>query len=103
MLMTFLALPSPTLKQNVDAILWWKSHQDQFPLLANVARRKYEFPANFTASERLFSGSGSIITDRRFVRNSRKFCLPEWNSKPESEQSKTGTIRKSKLEILVKT
>ena len=48
----------------VDSLLWWKEHESEMPLLAKIARDVFCVPATSATSERIFSASGNIISDR---------------------------------------
>ena len=48
-----------------DPLLWWKSHQHEFPLLACVARRVLCVPGTSVPSERVFSTAGDVISAQR--------------------------------------
>ena len=63
-LQNYLTLPKlPTSKVNV--LLWWKDHQHQLPLLAQAARKYLCVTASSAPSERLFSASGNVVTNKR--------------------------------------
>ena len=47
--------------------VWWRSHQNQFPLLAKYWRANCAFPATSTSSDRPFSMDGLIISTNRFI------------------------------------
>jgi hAT family C-terminal dimerisation region len=49
----------------VDVLQWWKTHQPEMPLLAALAREVYATPMSSSASERVFSGAGNIVTNTR--------------------------------------
>ena len=44
-------------------LLWWKEHQHQFPVLAQLARRFLCIQSTSAASERIFSKAERIIGD----------------------------------------
>jgi hypothetical protein len=48
----------------VDPLEWWKENIVHFPHLAFLARKYLAIPASSVSSERMFSYSGNIITDR---------------------------------------
>jgi hypothetical protein len=50
---------------DTDPLLWWKEHQQKFPLLFKVAKKILEIPAQSAASERFFSGLGRLICKAR--------------------------------------
>jgi hypothetical protein len=57
------ALPGADL--GVDQLAWWKTNQDQFPLLAYLARVVFAVQAASSKSERVFSAAGNILTPMR--------------------------------------
>lgn len=50
---------------DTDPLIWWKDHQQKFPLLFKVAKKVLEIPAQSAASERFFSGLGRLISKAR--------------------------------------
>jgi hypothetical protein len=52
--------PKPT-----DPLQWWKKKQDQFPILAKLARVYLAVPATSAPSERVFSKANHIISKTR--------------------------------------
>jgi len=48
-----------------DLLPWWKNRQSAFPKLARLARSLLCIPATSASSERNFSRSGLIVTDKR--------------------------------------
>ena len=44
---------------------WWRINAFKFPLLAALARRLLAIPASQAQSERVFSGAGQIVTQKR--------------------------------------
>ena len=47
---------------DADPLYFWTKHQQQFPILAPVARRVLAVPATSASTERLFSASGRVCT-----------------------------------------
>jgi hypothetical protein len=60
----YLTLPKPP-NSKVNVLLWWKDHQYQLPLLAQAARKYLCVTASSAPSERLFSASGNVVTNKR--------------------------------------
>ncbi|EZA46507.1 Zinc finger BED domain-containing protein [Ooceraea biroi] len=50
---------------NLDPLEWWKSHENRFPLVAQLAKKYLSIPATSVASERTFSTAGNIVTAKR--------------------------------------
>lgn len=46
---------------------WWKSHETEFPLLANLAKTYMCIPGTSVPSERVFSTAGDIVHSERSV------------------------------------
>lgn len=51
--------------EEIDLIKWWKSKSEEFPTLSKLALRIHAVPGSSTPAERLFSNSGSVITEKR--------------------------------------
>ena len=62
----FFQMPPIQEGMQVDVLAWWKKQQVNLPLLAAVARGAYCVPAASSSSERVFSASGGIVTDKRY-------------------------------------
>ena len=58
-------LKEPRLDAEEDPLKWWKGHEEIYPILSKVAKKYLSVPATSTASERLFSKSGKIVTPTR--------------------------------------
>lgn len=56
-------MPKPDAKVNI--LQWWQSVRHTLPILAKVARGVLCIPAASSSSERVFSASGSIVSDKR--------------------------------------
>lgn len=55
----------PTINTDADPLACWKTHAEEMPLLANVARKYLCIPATSVPSERVFSTSGHILSPQR--------------------------------------
>ena len=49
-----------------DTLAWWKQHAAKLLILSGVARSWLTTPPTSASSERAFSASGLVITDRRY-------------------------------------
>ncbi len=55
----------PEIPLHSDPLVWWNEKKEQFPVLARLARKYLAVSATSTASERLFSDAGNILTNKR--------------------------------------
>ncbi|CAF1024858.1 unnamed protein product [Didymodactylos carnosus] len=53
------------LRQQTCPLVWWGQNKSRFPTIAKIARKYLCVPATSTPSERVFSISGIITSDRR--------------------------------------
>lgn len=51
--------------EEIDLLSWWQNKSNEFPILSKIALNYHAIPGSSTPSERLFSTSGNIITDKR--------------------------------------
>lgn len=56
---------SPPADSECDPLLWWKVHTVNFPHISRLARKYLCIPATSSASERLFSTGGNVVTCQR--------------------------------------
>ena len=54
----YLALPC----ENVEALLWWRAHSAEFPVLSLMARDYLAIQSTSVACEQAFSVAGNTIT-----------------------------------------
>src|SRR5204862_270412 len=59
----FLKLPQISLKK--DPFTWWEMHDKQLPILSKLAKIYLAASATSTASERLFSDAGNLMSLKR--------------------------------------
>ncbi|XP_041093515.1 E3 SUMO-protein ligase ZBED1-like [Polyodon spathula] len=55
-------LLSPLADSESDPLIWWKAQQANFPRLCKLAQKYLCIPATSSASERVFSTCGSVVT-----------------------------------------
>lgn len=48
-----------------NPLSWWRENENNYPLLARLAKRYLCVPGSSVASERVFSTAGDIITAKR--------------------------------------
>jgi hAT family C-terminal dimerisation region len=48
-----------------DPFVWWHVHEEKFPILSFLAKKYLSIYACSTASERLFSDAGNLLTTKR--------------------------------------
>lgn len=51
--------------EEIELISWWENKSNDFPNLSKIAMKIHAIPGSSTPSERCFSNSGNIITDKR--------------------------------------
>lgn len=49
----------------VDPMVWWRENSKNFPKMTFLARKYLSIPSTSVASERMFSFSGGVVTDKR--------------------------------------
>jgi hypothetical protein len=59
----YLHLPEISLES--DPLAWWNEKKETFPILSDLARKYLAVSATSTASERLFSDAGNLLTNKR--------------------------------------
>ena len=55
----------PQLHHDENALLWWKTNQERFPIIAKVARQLLCVPVTSVPSERIFSTARLIVSNLR--------------------------------------
>jgi len=58
-------LEEPHIERHEDPLAWWKSRVSVYPTLANMAKKHLCIVATSVPSERVFSKSGQLISERR--------------------------------------
>ncbi|KAI2658595.1 E3 SUMO-protein ligase ZBED1 [Labeo rohita] len=53
------------LDNSADPLMWWRDNESRFPLISKLARKYMCICATSTASERMFSTAGNIVTPVR--------------------------------------
>ncbi|CAG8746841.1 1491_t:CDS:2, partial [Dentiscutata heterogama] len=70
---------------DIEPLTWWKMHQDEFPLLSNLAQNYLAIQASSVSCEQLFPIAGAIISkarNRLTSENARAcLCLKSWIDK----------------------
>jgi len=79
----------PLTNHDEDIILWWKRHSHQCPVLSAMARLYLAIPGTSTASERVFSAAGNLISEKR----TRLSCDSIQANMTLRSWSKTGLIK----------
>ena len=78
-------LQTPVAAKGSDILTWWKGMSSEaYPKLGRLARRYLCIPAASTASERIFSDAGNVVTWSRsklHVNNVEKLVYVKENSK----------------------
>ncbi|CAB5386707.1 unnamed protein product [Rhizophagus irregularis] len=59
----YLQLPEIALDSN--PLMWWRVKKESFPILSGFAQKHLAVSATSTASERLFSDAGNLLTNKR--------------------------------------
>ena len=75
----------PSLKLTEKPLQWWQVHRHSFPNISLIAQKYLGTVATSTASERLFSISGCIISSKRAAlspENVNKLVFMHKNSPP---------------------
>jgi len=55
----------PEISLSSDPLAWWNEKKDHFPILSHLAQKYLAVSATSTASERLFSDAGNLLTNKR--------------------------------------
>ena len=55
----------PRADVELDPLKWWRVHASTYPVLAMLAKKYLCIPASSSASERVFSTSGNIVSKKR--------------------------------------
>jgi len=68
--------------EEFDVLRWWKRNQDQYPILAKMARDFLAIPLSTVASESIFSTAGMVIDKYRSSLSSETvealICAKDW-------------------------
>lgn len=51
--------------KNLTVLEWWRSHEQFYPLIKNIARKYLSVPASSVSSERVFSLCGNLVNKKR--------------------------------------
>lgn len=58
-------LQTPVIDVDENPLQWWKAHASTYPVLSQLVRKYFCVCASSSPSERVFSTSGNIVTDKR--------------------------------------
>lgn len=58
-------LQLPEISLDLNPLMWWSTKKENFPILSGLARKYLAVSATSTASERLFSDAGNLLTNKR--------------------------------------
>jgi len=58
-------LEEPNIGRHEDPLVWWKGRVSVYPRLSAMAKRQLSIVATSVPSERVFSKSGQLISERR--------------------------------------
>lgn len=67
-----------------DPLMWWRGRTSVYPRLSHLARKKFCVVATSVPSERVFSKSGQLISERRSrlsAKNVQMIMFLNWNLK----------------------
>ena len=85
--------------KNVDPLVFWRDHQDEFPILASIARDVFSIPATGAGVERLFNSARDICHYRRgslhatTIQDIMMFrCLSKFDIEDEDEAAREATV-----------
>ena len=53
------------IEEDDDPLVWWRLHQDQFPLLTPIAKKLLSITGTSVPSERVFSSAGDVVSATR--------------------------------------
>lgn len=51
--------------KNLTVLEWWRSHEQFYPLIKNIARKYLSVPASSVSIERVFSLCGNLVNKKR--------------------------------------
>jgi len=76
--------------ENVDPLLWWQAHSNEFPILSLIARDHLAIQATSVACEQAFSVAGNTISKTRNRLHSKtvraSLCTKSWIDNKIGEQ-----------------
>lgn len=75
-------LLAPLVDEGTDILVFWKTNQSNWPVLAWMARYMLAIPASGAPSERIFSAGSRVMSDYRASMTNQNFeaqiCLKSW-------------------------
>lgn len=100
-LKTYSSLPPVSVQDSKAPLEWWKAHRKCLPILAELARNVLCIPAASASSERVFSASGNIVTDKRHnlsCETTKKLTLIKVNYEYVNNYIQVQTVNPEELE-----
>ncbi|KAI9201592.1 hypothetical protein LWI28_025746 [Acer negundo] len=86
-------LPEDTyefLEEKFSLQVWWKTHQQDYPILAIIAKQILGTPVSTVAVEQEFSAGGNILEPRRSVMSPQSLemqaCVDDWTKAKYRQQ-----------------
>ncbi|KAK0603915.1 hypothetical protein LWI29_010072 [Acer saccharum] len=76
--------------EEFDLQVWWKSHQQDYPILAIIAKQILGTPVSTVAMEQEFSAGGNILDPRRSAMSPQSLeiqaCVDDWTKAKYRQQ-----------------
>jgi hypothetical protein len=76
-------LSAPLVDEGTDILIFWRTNQPNWPVLARMAMYMLAIPASGGPSERIFSSGSRVMSDYRSRMTNQNFeaqiCLKSWD------------------------